>query len=185
MTVFPRQWTIVSLLKSHRCSPFSTMCPSLWARGSIKWTSLKTMQRTHGFDATWLWYWKWPLNTMTSYINRRRRHIHQLYHAGAHFTETPRAKTRASLGRNRRACTIAVVIGENDDCIWRRKRLLMPACVGRGGNRCRKCKAPVCPHQADGYQVGTVLLMAQTCKTEEHRLLFNVTQWGSGRVVVA
>lgn len=51
---FPCQWTIVSLLKSHCCLPFSTICPSLKAHGSIKWTCLKTMLRTHGFDATWL-----------------------------------------------------------------------------------------------------------------------------------
>ncbi len=60
MTVFPCQWTIVSLLKSHHYLPFTTMCPSLKAHGGIKWTGLKTMLRTHGFDATWLWYLKWP-----------------------------------------------------------------------------------------------------------------------------
>lgn len=60
MTVFPCQWTIVSLLKSHCYLPLSTMCPSLKAHGDIKWTGLKTMLKSHGFDATWLWYLKWP-----------------------------------------------------------------------------------------------------------------------------
>lgn len=60
MSVFPCHWTIVSLLKTHCYLPFSTICPSLQAHGSIKWTGLETMLRTRWFDATWLCHLKWP-----------------------------------------------------------------------------------------------------------------------------
>lgn len=102
MTVFPCQWTIVSLLKSHRYLPFSTMCPSLKAHGGIKWTGPKTMQRTRGFDATWLCYLKWAPKHHDQ-LYQQSEGIHQLHHTQAHFAGAARGESWATPGL---CCTI-------------------------------------------------------------------------------
>lgn len=109
---------------------------------------------------------------MTSYINRHWRDSSVLSYFSP-FHRMAWGKSWAGL---------AVVIGEMTTTS-QREGLLTPACVGarsiRSEHKCVECQGP---RTAFGCQVGTVLLMELTCETEEHRFLFNVTQWGSGRL---
>lgn len=97
MSVFPCHWTIVSLLKTHCYLPFSTICPSLQAHGSIKWTGLETMLRMRWFDATWLCHLKWP-----------PKHREQLHHTeGIHKSSFHKAvKITSSSGCGRVAAAV-------------------------------------------------------------------------------
>lgn len=147
MTVFPCQWTIVCLLKSHRYLPFSTMCPSLKAHGGIKWTGLKTMLGTHGVDATWLWYRKCP-HTMTSYINRCWRDSSALSHLSS-FRRAAWGKSWASLSpAANKACAQSLSWSEEVAITSWREWLLSPACVGAPSSKCVACP---CPRTAFGF----------------------------------
>lgn len=122
MSVFPCQWTIVSLLKTHCYLPFPTICPSLQAHGSIKWTGLET---TRWFDATWLCHLEWP-----------PKHREQLHHTeGIHKSPFHKAvKITSRSGRRR---------GRGGSVQPPRGRVSVGyKCTGQGGsshgNRCRR-----------------------------------------------
>lgn len=174
MTVVPCQWTIVSLLKSHRYLPFSTMCPSLKAHGAIKWTGLKTMPRTHGFDATWLLYLKWPPKHRDQlYQQTLKGFISAIIYLSS-FHQVAWGKSWASLGRAAlKSCAQLLSWSEE-----RRPHLegndysprhVWVLAVNAASTKCAECQGP---RTAAGCQVGTVLLMALTCEIEEHRFFF-------------